>query len=208
MSKKTGFTLIEVLIVVTIVSILTIIGIISVRKDVNKARDADRKQDLQRLSVAFEDYYNDHDCYPEMTILNNCGDAFDQYLSSIPCDPITTEPYIYETESQDLNCPQDFKILAKLTYEQDPIINSLNCSGPIQCGYEPGYNYGVTSTNVTVANPATNPAPSASPNPINHYYAWDETCGCTYRGTNPPPCTDYWINSCQEACSQFNQCPD
>lgn len=66
-----------------------------------KAKDAQRKADLNLISKALEDYLNDHPCYPEesmfLSILADCGGtSFRPYLSKIPCDPVTKQPYPYE----------------------------------------------------------------------------------------------------------------
>ncbi len=198
---KRAFTLIELLVVIAILAILLIMGFGSWRNQIDKARDADRKTDLQRLKTAFEDYFNDYECYPPITILSGPSDGLKPYLDQIPLDPVTKLPYFIEHTS----CVS-YRILTTLDNDSDPVINSLNCQP--NCGYSPADNYGIASSNLPVSsNPVAAPSPSPSP-AIIEYYAWDETCNCTFRGTSLPLCTDYWTNSCQEACSPENQCPD
>src|SRR5581483_12201483 len=64
--KQHGYTLIELLIVFSIMSILltTIAIIINPSLQFKKARDARRKTDIQRLKVALEAYYNENGHYP------------------------------------------------------------------------------------------------------------------------------------------------
>lgn len=199
-----GFTLIEIVIVFAIIAILLIISMMSWRRQLDKARDAQRKEHLQRLGAAFEDYYNDYECYPPADILSGPSDGLKPYLDKIPSDPITKLPYFL----QHSGCVS-YRILTRLNNDSDPVINSLNCNP--NCGFpdDPEANYGMASSNISVSNnPSASAPPSASPGGLPLYYAWDETCGCTFRGTNPPPCARYWINSCQETCSPSNQCPD
>ena len=53
-----AFTLVELLVVMTILVILTtmMIGIFNAIGITNKGRDAQRKKDLNRIKVAFEEY--------------------------------------------------------------------------------------------------------------------------------------------------------
>ena len=175
-NKNSGLTLIELLIVIAILAILLLIGLMSWRSQFNKAKDANRKDDLQRLSIAFEDYFTDNDCYPSADILDNCGgDELAPYLDSIPCDSLTNTKYCYiPDDTPPGTCPRYYRLLSSLDYTDDPIIAKLQCHGPDYCGYETecgadivqsGYNYGVSSLNVPVLNPDTSPPPDSSPGP-------------------------------------------
>ena len=202
MNKKTGFTIIELVIVIAILGILLIISMMSWRRQLDKARDADRKTDLQRLGIAFEDYYNDHECYPGPAILAGPIDGLKPYLDKIPRDPITQAPYYL----QHSDCVS-YRILTSLDNTADPVIDHLNCSP--DCGF-PGAgaesNFGVSSTNIPVSD---NPTPLPSASPEIHYYACDETSNCTFRGTAIPACDYYWTDSCPLGCANpIYQCPD
>lgn len=209
---KRAFTLIELLVVVAILAILLIMGFGSWRNQIDKARDADRKTDLQRLKIAFEDFYNDHNCYPPAGILDDdflthCGgDDLKPYLDKIPCDPVTRLPYFIEHS----DC-FSYRILTTLDNGSDPVIASLNCQP--DCGYSATDNYGITSSNLPVSsNPAAVPSPSPSPAIINYYACSPNNGGsCTFRGTNPPTgCGSYyWPDSCPVNCANPTyQCPD
>ncbi|AKM78962.1 MAG: Type II secretion system protein G [Candidatus Beckwithbacteria bacterium GW2011_GWB1_47_15] len=164
--KRAGLTLIELLIVIAILAILILLGWFSFRRQIDKANDAKRKDQLSKLAVAFEDYYSDFDCYPDETILDNCGGGeLDPYLDSIPCDPTTGQAYCYVPDGT--ACSNNFRILVPLDNDSDPDIAKLGCDGDQNCGWDDacgslGYNYGVASTNVAVLNPAL-PSPSPSP---------------------------------------------
>lgn len=145
--KRPGFTLIEIVIVFAIIAILLIISMMSWRRQLDKARDAQRKEHLQRLSVAFEDYYNDHECYPLPGTLSGPSDGLKPYLDKIPRDPITKQPYYLEHS----DCVS-YRILTRLNNDSDPVINGLNCNP--NCGFpdDPEANYGISSTNIPVSN--------------------------------------------------------
>lgn len=168
--RQAGLTLIELLIVISIIAVLIIVGWMTWRNQFDKAKDTSRKDDLQRLSIAFEEYFNDYECYPPADILQNCGgDELSPYLESIPCDPLTDTAYCYIADEP---CPRNFRILASLDNTSDPIIAKLQCHGETYCGYEQpecataeqeGYNYGVASTNIPVLNPEVSPLPASPP---------------------------------------------
>ena len=159
MKNTKGFTLIEIMIVFTILAVLTVMGFIAWQNQAAKARDARRKTDLKRLATAFEDYYADTAAYPPATIIDNCGGAeLKPYLDQpIPCDPITHNHYCYIYDS-DSPAGQEFRILTALENDSDPDISRLGCNGPGFCGYEAecatplssGFNYGFNSTNITL----------------------------------------------------------
>lgn len=222
--KNAGLSLIELIIVIAIIIILILIAWMSWRNQFNKAKDANRKDDLQRLSIAFEEYFTDNDCYPSSDILDNCGgNEFSPYLETIPCDPLSKTPYCYVSDG---GCPQNFRILSSLDSTADPIITKLQCHGPEYCGYEveceadivqSGYNYGVTSTNVTVLNPdVTPPSPSPSviptpspspspagpsPSPLPGIYACDPNGQCNeYEETSTCGITFDDFNICNAYC--------
>lgn len=63
-SNKWGFTLIEILVAITIIGILATIGLRSFTGAQTKSRDARRKSDLAAIQKALEVYYNDFGQYP------------------------------------------------------------------------------------------------------------------------------------------------
>jgi len=58
--EKKGFTLIEILVVITIIAVLTAIAVISYSSTQKNARDARRKGDMRTIQNAFEQYYSDN----------------------------------------------------------------------------------------------------------------------------------------------------
>ncbi len=126
---RSAFTLMEILIVVAIIAVIGTIVMLLINpwRQIDKAKDAKRKQDLHVMQTAFEDYYNDKGCYP--TVEHVCYDAganvcavsktvtsklchicgteptpplyseLKKYLPQIPCDPDhPSKDYLYEVQ--------------------------------------------------------------------------------------------------------------
>src|SRR3989338_4818383 len=77
---KLGFTLIELIVVISIIGILTTIGTATYTTAQQKSRDARRKQDLGALKSALILYYRDYKEYPPVCSPPSCTD--DEYMSS------------------------------------------------------------------------------------------------------------------------------
>lgn len=143
--NQAGMTMIEILIVVVIIVILALAAFSAYRKQLSRARDGQRKSDLEKIRVAFEDYHNDHGCYPDLGVLNNCGQAWGSYLKEIPCDPTTEKPY--QHYALEANECAGYRVLAQLENLDDPGIVKVGCDPIKGCGtgYEGYivYNYGI-----------------------------------------------------------------
>jgi len=201
---------------------LMILSVMAWQNRINQARDAQRKSDLEKISIAFENYYNDNGCFPDEDILQICrGDSLNPYLSSIPCDPTHDLPYCYIHDPDD-TCGQTYKVLAPLKSTTDPIIEKLFCHGDLYCGYEPNcealisppaisdyscLNYGVTSTNIQLYNPDASPMPDPSssplPSPSGDIYACDNTGLCnSYGDPEGAGCPIWWEDiACEGGCT-------
>ncbi len=83
--KESGFTLMELMIVMTIIGILSAIAIPAYLRSVNKAKEAVLKEDLHTMRTAIDSYTVDKEKAPQsLEDLVQTG-----YLKSIPVDPIT-----------------------------------------------------------------------------------------------------------------------
>jgi len=148
MEKPEGFTLIELLIVVAIILILSMVVFINLFGQAARAKDIKRKTDLYALSKSFEDYKNDHEGYPDQSVVNSCGSAdMAPYIAKIPCDPVSKRPYGYFPSANG-----GYRLCATLSDTTDPVIAAAGCGGPLGCGVGGGYNYcmgsGVTASAV------------------------------------------------------------
>lgn len=95
MNIKKGFTLIEILVVVTIIMLLTATAAVSYTAFLKQSRDAKRKADLGQISAAVEMYRSNNDAYPvgdwsSLSVLTS-GTI---YIQSLPTDP-KNSTYIY-----------------------------------------------------------------------------------------------------------------
>ena len=113
---NSGFTLLELLVVISIIGLLASVILVSVNTARVKARDTQRLSDMQQIYTALYSFYNDYGCLP-MTSASTCGgvSAFADsgswdyssqgtagslflpflrtkgYLSTVPLDPINNK---------------------------------------------------------------------------------------------------------------------
>lgn len=115
--SEVGFTLMEILIVISILILIATVVLITLNPwaQIYKAWDSKRKTELAQLNKTFEDYYNDKGCYPKPAdicydspvnictgagshVLDSqtchiCGNesgsplSLSSYVSTLPCDP-------------------------------------------------------------------------------------------------------------------------
>ena len=162
---SSGFTLIEVIIVVTILSLLITSVMIYVIPTLNRGRDSRRKADLRKIADALEEYRNDKGSYPERSLLDTCGTvntALTPYIKSVPCEVgRPTTPYYYLPEPDSPACDGTtanpcvrYRLMTQLWYKEDPDIVKLGCTTAFLPNNEKGcyrddgtltvYNYGVS----------------------------------------------------------------
>lgn len=92
-STARGFTIIELLVVVTIIVILASLGMAQYRQSVVRAREAVLKEDLFRMRDAIDQFYADKNKYP-----SSLEDLVSEgYLREIPEDPITRSKDTWQT---------------------------------------------------------------------------------------------------------------
>jgi general secretion pathway protein G len=88
-----GFTLIEVLIVVTLIVVLASVGMATYQNSVRRAREAVLREDLFRMRDAIDQYYADKNKYPQsLQDLVSSG-----YLREVPKDPMTDSAETWTT---------------------------------------------------------------------------------------------------------------
>lgn len=156
-SKKAGFTLVELLITVTILSLLLTIGITSYQRLIVDARDAQRQSDVKVIQSALEQYKADQNFYPlggvtpGAALTNRVGwpattptpSVVRTYLQKVPQDPqvgIGTSNYSYEALPNVPNaCNNDsLRCVRYCLYAQVESSNNINSTG---CDDKAGFNY-------------------------------------------------------------------
>jgi general secretion pathway protein G len=80
-----GFTLIELIVVMSLIVLLATIGLTAFKSSVQRGREAVLREDLFRMRDAIDQYYADKGKYP--ADLNDLVSA--AYVRRVPIDPIT-----------------------------------------------------------------------------------------------------------------------
>jgi|SRR5688572_22068463 general secretion pathway protein G len=89
-----GFTLMEMMIVMVLIVILAGVGLTMYGNSVTRAKEAVLKEDLFRMRDAIDQYYADKNKYPS----NLDALVSDKYLRAIPADPFTGATDSWQTE--------------------------------------------------------------------------------------------------------------
>lgn len=125
--RNQGYTLIELLITISIIGALASIGILGYSNQTQRARDTERKSDIRQYQTALETYANKSGgVYPirsgnGVDVTSLCGES--NPLGDIPCqdDPIPAQNYMYVSDSQGL----DFVLWAEMERTES---NFIVCS--------------------------------------------------------------------------------
>jgi len=136
---KKGFTLIEILVVISIIGILTTLIMANLNTARERARDAQRKSDLKSIQTALGLYYNDYEMYPANDSdgrINGCegetgagpcdwdgewsrGETV--YMNTLPADPVSTNKYVYSQTDSD-----HYTLTACLENKSDPKCDKID----------------------------------------------------------------------------------
>ena len=159
--KMAGFTLIEVIMVSSIVALLLVTTSVYVLPNLNRGRDSRRKADLRKIAQLLEEHYNDKKLYPTAAQMTTCGsdasNPLTKYQPTVPCEPQVDIPYYYvPLECFPAGAPtgcRKYRLLTTLAYLEDSDITRVGCSPTAGCGgldtnsdpLPPKYNYGVAA---------------------------------------------------------------
>jgi general secretion pathway protein G len=88
-----GFTIIELMVVMSLIVILATMGLVQYRQSIVRAKEAVLKEDLFRMRDALDQYFADKNQYPATL------DALvtDGYLRRVPKDPFTDSESTWQT---------------------------------------------------------------------------------------------------------------
>jgi len=90
---SSGFTMIELLVVLTLIVVLASMGMVQYQNSVQRAREATLKENLFRMRDAIDQYYADKNKYP-----GSLADlASEGYIREVPEDPITRSKDTWQT---------------------------------------------------------------------------------------------------------------
>lgn len=84
--KRNGFTIVELIVVMTIIMIVTVVGIVSYTGATKRARDSRRISDMEKIRLALEMYrQGTGSTYPVTGTLDTA--LVPKYLQALPKDP-------------------------------------------------------------------------------------------------------------------------
>jgi general secretion pathway protein G len=92
--RQSGFTLIELLLVLTLIAMLAGLALPIMSKSIQRGKAATLKEDLFVLRKTINDYYADHERYPE-TLDDLVSEG---YIRAIPVDPMTESNNTWQIE--------------------------------------------------------------------------------------------------------------
>ncbi|OGG59609.1 hypothetical protein A3C89_00105 [Candidatus Kaiserbacteria bacterium RIFCSPHIGHO2_02_FULL_50_50] len=104
-SSVRGFTLIELMVVITIIGLLASSVLVALGNARAKARDARRTADIRQVMTALELYANDNtNGYPQCSGGSSCDldtltTLVPGYIDKLPSDPVAANTYTYWDDS-------------------------------------------------------------------------------------------------------------
>ena len=159
--SKNAFTLVELLITISIIAILAAIGIVTYSVALKSGRDSKRQSDLRAVQSALEQYHNDQGFYPTDgldTLLGqspppaftNCAGnpvspctITKTYMNSLPQDPQSLPQPRYKYEAFNDNNPCDNLTTKCTRYCLNAKLENTSPPRPPNCN-NASYNFVVT----------------------------------------------------------------
>jgi general secretion pathway protein G len=128
-----GFTLIEILVTVSIIGLLTMIGVTNFKVANQKARDGRRQGDLEQIRAALELYRTEENAYPTDDIIG--ADSIESptgtvYMDDVPADPVSAQTYSYSSDGN------TYTLCAAMELDTTGTCSVGNCGTGITCNYE------------------------------------------------------------------------
>jgi type II secretion system protein G len=157
--SSAGFTLIEIMISISIIGILAAIGFTAFQGTKRSARDAKRKADMETIRSALEMYKADNDTYVSEAVCDSslgacaacpCGGSDwggsmvtsleTNYIQDLPIDPLNNSTYYYCYEPYNPCCNNGYWLRARMEMSGTGGFNSSCASasnGDYFCVFNP-----------------------------------------------------------------------
>ena len=135
-----GFTLVELMVTVSIIAILTAIVVANLSQARAKSRDAKRVSDVNQIQLALTLFFDRCNSYPNIPLTSTydatkvsnflaystgcpSGVTFSTFLSKFPTDPTSGVSYLYAVD--DLTTPTDYYVGATLETSSSALLDKV-----------------------------------------------------------------------------------
>jgi type II secretion system protein G len=157
MKKRKGFTLIELMIIISILGVLAALISGNFITSLKKGRDARRKADLEQIQRALEMFYEDKKRYPNSFTITpssnfslcesgfalSCQPSEKIYMQKVPSDPVPGNYYVYTSNDQ------SYQIYSCLENRLDQGPGVKQSGYGQNCGSCGSCKYAISSVNTT-----------------------------------------------------------
>lgn len=142
---KSGFTLIELMITITIIAILGTIAAIFYSGLQKDTRDQKRLQELRLVKQALEAYKSKYSFYPpgSNTLSQALTSLVPNYLAVLATDPLTDRNYVYK--ALPLDCSDTCTGFVLCAKKEGVKFADFACNENLNCGEAGACDLGLTS---------------------------------------------------------------
>lgn len=128
--KRNAFTLLEILVVISIIGILVALGTAAYSSTQKKGRDAKRKSDIKAIQNGFEQYHARENAYPTAEAEANDTTIFP---AGLPEDPKNSDENVYT-----ISYGADAYCVCALLESTNGNASGLPAGGATTCSYGTG----------------------------------------------------------------------